>query len=281
MEGRADLRAASSPRAPLLGKATACSTAGAVPAQHHLAGALSFATSQISSPAMRPRQAARPPRAPGPGSRPSRPCRQAPRAAWPGPQPQQPGGIGDRKGAGGCQRRILAERMAGDVVESVPSGRPRPCSSTRTAASDAAINAGWAFSVRVRVSIGPSKTMPASAWPSAASTSSNTGARRRIRVVERLTHANGLGALSGENCDCRHLPLVVLAETPPRPCEPAARRSRAHIGRRASVKRGCGAPPMVYFPAPVFARSRPRGSGRLRVGSARARLRSRPPFWRP
>ena len=52
--------------------------------------------------------------------------------------------------------------------------RPASASSTRMAASETAISAGWAFSVSVSVSAGPSKTMRESLLPSASSTSSNT-----------------------------------------------------------------------------------------------------------
>ena len=52
--------------------------------------------------------------------------------------------------------------------------KPFSCSSTRMTASDTAISAGWAFSVSVSVSSGPSNMMSESFWPSAASTSSNT-----------------------------------------------------------------------------------------------------------
>ena len=55
-----------------------------------------------------------------------------------------------------------------------PTEKPASVSSTRMAASETAIRAGWAFSVSCRVSAGPSQMMPVSFSPSAASTSSNT-----------------------------------------------------------------------------------------------------------
>ena len=88
---------------------------------------------------------------------------------------QQPRGVGDGERAGRRQRRIFAERMAGDelrvALEIDRRLRPR---STRIAASDTAISAGWAFSVSVSLSAGPSHMVAVSFSPSAASTSSNT-----------------------------------------------------------------------------------------------------------
>ena len=55
-----------------------------------------------------------------------------------------------------------------------PMSKPCSFSSTRMTASETAMMAGWAFSVRVSASLGPSHMMADSFWPSAASTSSNT-----------------------------------------------------------------------------------------------------------
>src|SRR3954464_14992062 len=52
--------------------------------------------------------------------------------------------------------------------------KPASPSSTRIAASDTAIRAGWAFSVSCKTSAGPLQMMSVSFSPSAASTSSNT-----------------------------------------------------------------------------------------------------------
>ncbi len=51
---------------------------------------------------------------------------------------------------------------------------PKSFSSTRAAASDTAMMAGWAFSVRVSWSSGPSNIRADSFWPNAASTSAKT-----------------------------------------------------------------------------------------------------------
>ena len=68
--------------------------------------------------------------------------------------------------------------------------------------------AGWVFSVSVESASGPSKHRrlseapwapePWRRWPSAASASSNVGARNRIGVGERAAHADLLRALSGK-----------------------------------------------------------------------------------
>ena len=44
----------------------------------------------------------------------ARPRPPAPPPAWPAARLQQPRGIGQREGAGGAQRRVFAQRMAGD-----------------------------------------------------------------------------------------------------------------------------------------------------------------------
>ena len=78
-------------------------------------------------------------------------------------------------------------------------------SSTRIAARLTAISAGWAFSVSVRVSIGPSQMMSESFSPSASSTAVEDGARLGFGIGERLAHADHLAALPWKReCD-RHL----------------------------------------------------------------------------
>ena len=64
--------------------------------------------------------------------------------------------------------------------------KPFSRSSTRITAIDTAISAGCAFSVSVRVSLGPSHMICERFWPSAASTSSNTSrAARRPAASSR------------------------------------------------------------------------------------------------
>ena len=73
-------------------------------------------------------------------------------------QAQQPRRIADADRTGRGQCRILAEAVAGDVVDQGRTSlRPVRSSTARTAASEVAIRAGWALAVSVRRSAGPSK----------------------------------------------------------------------------------------------------------------------------
>jgi len=87
---------------------------------------------------------------------------------------QQSRGVGDGEGAGRGKRRIFAERMAGEELRVARKIETGLRSSTRRTASETAISAGWAFSVSVSVSAGPSNTMALSLLPSASSTSPKT-----------------------------------------------------------------------------------------------------------
>ena len=72
-------------------------------------------------------------------------------------------------------------------------------SSARTTARLTAISAGWAFSVRVSVSIGPSRISLESFSPSASSTSSNTSRGGGEGLGQLGAHADGLAALAGKD----------------------------------------------------------------------------------
>ena len=92
------------------------------------------------------------------------------------------------------------------------SRKPFSLSSTRMTASDTAISAGWAFSVSVRVSIGPSNMISDSFWPSAASTSSNTARAAGIGLGQLGAHADGLAALPWKHeCDGHARPDPTVA----------------------------------------------------------------------
>ncbi len=69
--------------------------------------------------------------------------------------PQQPGRIGDGQAAGGGERRIFAERMAGDESRVPLEIEPGFRLSTRMAARLTAIRAGWVLAVSVSSSAGP------------------------------------------------------------------------------------------------------------------------------
>ena len=87
---------------------------------------------------------------------------------------QQARGVGNAQAAGGGQRGIFAERMAGHEGGVAPDRETGFGLQTRKVANETAISAGWAFSVSCRVSAGPSQMMAVSFSPSAASTSSKT-----------------------------------------------------------------------------------------------------------
>ena len=74
---------------------------------------------------------------------------------------EQPRGVGKAESARCCERRILAERMARHVSDAVlesarPWSRRTPC----IAASDTAIKAGCAFSVRIELTLRPLPHQP-------------------------------------------------------------------------------------------------------------------------
>ena len=164
-------------RAPLaLASSTARSTAARAPLTTAWPGALSLATSQTPLRGGLGRDRLDRRRARGRGSRPSRPRRPAPPPASPG-----------RAAAAGARHRRSQRLPAAASAEYSPSEWPatqpaelgEPCgrsraSSARSAASEVAISAGWAFSVRRSRSSGPSKISRLSGSPSASSTSSNT-----------------------------------------------------------------------------------------------------------
>jgi hypothetical protein len=64
--------------------------------------------------------------------------------------------------------------------------------------------AGWAFSVRVISSIGPSAISWDRFWSRASSTSSKTARAVAKLSAKRLAHADGLAALSGKSECKRH-----------------------------------------------------------------------------
>ena len=72
-------------------------------------------------------------------------------------QPEEARGLGDREAAGSGERAVFAEGMSGDERRRLRQGScRRRARCTRSTASDTAIKAGWAFSVRVSSSGGPS-----------------------------------------------------------------------------------------------------------------------------
>ncbi len=79
---------------------------------------------------------------------------------------------------------------------------PTPCAaSARVAARLTAISAGWAFSVRVRASIGPSKMIGGELLAEGVVDLVEYRARLRKGLGERLPHPDRLAALAGE-CEC-------------------------------------------------------------------------------
>ncbi len=120
--------------------------------------------------------------------------------------------IGERKCAGRRQRRIFAERMAGDefrgpgkcdAVLDSPARASPPCSPPSSA--------GWAFSVSVSSASGPSHMSCERFWPSASSTSANTARAAGTASASALPmptawlpcpgNVNAI-AISAPSCDC-------------------------------------------------------------------------------
>ena len=109
------------------------------------------------------------------------------------------------------QRRIFAERMAGDEAAACRQTSSSPSrSSTRTTAMLTAISAGWAFSVSVSSLSGPSNISCESFWPQ--------------RLVDLLEHLRAPAA----KASARARPMPTACE----PC-PGNVNARA-IGSRSS-----------------------------------------------
>ena len=146
---------------------------------------------------------------------------------------QQPRGIGNRSAR--RRRRAPNIRRANGRRRTRRRARDRrrPRSpSTRIAASETAISAGWAFSVSVSRSAGPSHMTAVSFSPSASSTSANTLARGGKIVRERLAHADGLAALARKNeCNRHVLPRKMRAlKTTRRHPAVSSRRKSSRLG---------------------------------------------------
>ena len=71
-------------------------------------------------------------------------------------------------------------------------------------ASDTAISAGWAFSVSVSSSSGPSHISRGELLAQRLIDLVEHGARLREGLRQRLAHADGLAALARKNEGCRH-----------------------------------------------------------------------------
>ncbi len=85
---------------------------------------------------------------------------------------------------------------------------PASLSSTRNAAIDTAIKAGWAFSVSVSVSAGPFHMTVGEFFAERGIDFLEHRARRRKGIGQRLAHANGLRSLTGKNECCSHRPSL-------------------------------------------------------------------------
>ena len=83
--------------------------------------------------------------------------------------------------------------------QSATSCRPLRASSVRSAASEVAISAGWAFSVSREPVFGAFEDQPAQRLAERLVDLLEDQARGGLGRAQRLPHANGLGALSGED----------------------------------------------------------------------------------
>ena len=119
--------------------------------------------------------------------------------------------------AGGDERRVLAERMAGDDVGRRAASRPARRDSTATPATSIT---GWVLVVRSSCSFGPSWISRPTSTPSAAEASSSVW-RDRGMVAPGVEHADGLRALAGkdesERFHAANEPATLSSRAAPRP----------------------------------------------------------------
>ena len=112
--------------------------------------------------------------------------------------------VGKVERAGRAQRRIFAKAVAGDEMRGlVEVDTPPSRVSARNTASAWAMIAGWAFSVSLRSSSGPSRISLKRFWPSASSTSPNTSRAACAGLGQRGAHADRLAALPRKK-KCAH-----------------------------------------------------------------------------
>ena len=123
---------------------------------------------------------------------------------------QQPRRVGELQAAGGGERRIFAERMAGDEGRVFDEIEPASASSTRMAARLTAISAGCALAVSVRSSAGPSHMIVGQLLAERLVDLVEHRPRLRKSLGERLAHADGLAALTGKDECARHADPVLM-----------------------------------------------------------------------
>ncbi len=131
--------------------------------------------------------------------------------AWPRSL-QQARRVGEAERAGGGERGIFAERVAGDEGRAFEIGPRTPSSARAITARLTAISAGWAFSVRVSSSIGPSRMSRDRCWPKSVVDLLEDLARGGEGVGEVGAHADGLAALAGKQEGEAHRARPMLQE---------------------------------------------------------------------
>ena len=123
---------------------------------------------------------------------------------------QEADGLVERQRAGRYQRRVLSERMAGHeggpLAGVLAILRSPPCSKARLVTAIA----GWALRVCCSSSSGPFEDDPAQLEAEELVGAVKQFARGRELLVEVFAHADGLGALTGE--DERPVSWTVIAK---------------------------------------------------------------------